>query len=267
MSEITRAEYRSRASKASQKDNANISGSYVKILTLQLFLCVLILLSVVVVKQFGAGAYDILKQSYNEIIRESFTGKVLSENLDSIGNAVSKTFSFLNGTQQEETGIGGEMPVSSFINVKHLKAPQGTTLSPIMVFTGVTFPVEGGTVLSKFGYRTHPITGKPDFHTGIDICAPRGTRIMAAIGGTVKEITFSKIYGNVIVLNHGGGFETRYCHCDKILAPKGAKIKRGEAIALVGSTGETTGPHLHFEMRKDNVAADPMWVFDKGDCL
>ncbi len=263
MSELTRSEYRSRAAKASLKEKTNISGSYVKILTLQLFLCVLILLSVVAVKQFGADAYDTLKQSYNEIIRESFTGKVLSENLDSIENAVSKTFSFLDGTQKDETGMGGEMPVFSFDGVKRLKAPKGTTLSPILVLAGVTFPIEGGGISCKFGYRTHPITGKPDFHTGIDIPAPKGTRIMAAVGGTVKEISFSDIYGNVVILDHGGGFETVYCHCDKILAPKGARIKRGEILALVGSTGVATGPHLHFEMRKNGIAADPMWVFDK----
>lgn len=262
MSEITRAEYRSRAVKASQKEKPNISGSYVKILTLQLFLCVLILLSVVAVKQFGADAYDTLKQSYNAIIRESFTGKVLSENLDSLENAVNQTFSFLGGTQKDETGMGGEMPVFSFDGAKRLTAPAGTTLSPIYVFTGVTFPIEGGTLSCTFGYRTHPVTGKPDFHTGIDIAAPKGTRIMAAVGGTVKEISFSDIYGNIVVLDHGGGFETVYCHCDKILAPKGARIKRGETIAMVGSTGVTTGPHLHFEMKKNGVAADPMWVFD-----
>ncbi len=86
---------------------------------------------------------------------------------------------------------------------------------------------------------------------------------MAAVSGTVYDISYSDIYGNTIVLDHGARFYTVYCHCDIILAQIGARIKSGETIALVGDTGLTTGPHLHFEIRKDGLCADPMWIFDR----
>ncbi len=271
MTETNRAQYRERTPRANQDKQAR-EPSYVRIITLQLFLCVLILLTVLAVKQFGGPAFEVLKQSYGEIISESYTGRLLGDNVKTIEDALAQTFSFLGDNTDEKAGIGDKMPAFSILkpmrmvssmSSRRMKAPEGATFSPVTVFGSVLYPVEGGTISCGFGYRTHPVTGKRDFHTGIDIAAAPGTRIMAAVSGRVHDISESETYGNVIVLDHGAGFYTVYCHCQKIIAPLGANIKSGETIALVGDTGLTTGPHLHFEIRKDGLCADPMWVFDK----
>ena len=139
--------------------------------------------------------------------------------------------------------------------------PEYATAAPIMVNYPLTPPVSGR-ITSGFGYRLHPVTGERDFHTGIDIAAEEGTPIAAALPGTVVEVGYDSIYGNYIRLSHGTNIETRYCHCSEILAKEGSKLREGERIALVGSTGMTTGAHLHFEVLADGLLADPAGVLE-----
>ena len=104
-----------------------------------------------------------------------------------------------------------------------------------------------------FGWRTHPITGRKNYHGGTDLAAPGGSPILAAESGTVIIAAHHWSYGNYIVIDHGGGLATLYAHSSKLLVSKGAKVKRGQKIALVGTTGSSTGNHLHFEVRKNGV--------------
>ena len=113
-----------------------------------------------------------------------------------------------------------------------------------------------GSVTSGYGCREDPFTGEEDFHTGVDIAAPLGTPVHAAYAGKAEEVGMSKIYGNYILLCHEG-FETRYCHCEKIHVREGERVKAGDVIALVGETGRATGPHLHFELLLDGETVDP----------
>ncbi|MBR0139318.1 MAG: peptidoglycan DD-metalloendopeptidase family protein [Firmicutes bacterium] len=113
-------------------------------------------------------------------------------------------------------------------------------------------------VSSPFGNRLHPILKVIKFHTGIDIAAGSGTNILAANGGTVISACYNSGYGYMIMVDHGGGIVTLYAHCSKLLVSKGAKVKRGQVIALVGSTGMSTGPHLHFEVRINGEYKNPL---------
>jgi len=113
-----------------------------------------------------------------------------------------------------------------------------------------------GSVTSGYGCREDPFTGEEDFHTGVDIAAPLGTPVHAAYAGMAEEIGVSEAYGNYLLLRHEG-FETRYCHCERILVRKGERIAAGDVIALVGETGRATGPHLHFELLLDGETVDP----------
>lgn len=142
-----------------------------------------------------------------------------------------------------------------------LPVPEYATAAPIIINYPLTPPVSGK-ITSGFGYRLHPVTGERDFHTGIDIAADEGTPIAAALPGTVVEVGYDGIYGNYIRLSHGTNIETRYCHCSEILAEEGSKLREGERIALVGSTGMTTGAHLHFEVLADGLLADPAGVLE-----
>ena len=122
----------------------------------------------------------------------------------------------------------------------------------------IVSPVDSTRYTSEFGYRLNPITKVRAFHTGLDIAAPLGTKIKAAYNGTVSKTGEDSRSGKYIYLTHSNGLETLYCHCSSILAEKGAKIRQGETIALVGSTGWSTGPHLHFEIHKNGERIDPM---------
>lgn len=123
-------------------------------------------------------------------------------------------------------------------------------------------PTPGYTrVSSGFGYRIHPILHVKKLHTGIDIPVPSGTEIVSANAGTVIMAGFNDSYGNVVVVDHGGGIATLYAHNSKLLVRNGQEVKQGETISYSGSTGRSTGPHLHFEVRVDGKYIDPMnWL-------
>jgi murein DD-endopeptidase MepM/ murein hydrolase activator NlpD len=125
---------------------------------------------------------------------------------------------------------------------------------------GMLWPTPGP-VTSGFGYRIHPIYGYLRFHPGIDIGAPIGQGIMAVLPGVVVQAGPMGTYGNIVVVDHGNGFATAYAHQSKILVHVGERVSKGERIGLVGSTGASTGPHLHFETRVNGEPVDPLQYY------
>jgi murein DD-endopeptidase MepM/ murein hydrolase activator NlpD len=129
-----------------------------------------------------------------------------------------------------------------------------------------TMPVAMGYYSSNFGYRVDPFTGKQAFHTGVDLIAPTGTSVMAAAGGVVSQVATSSDYGNFIDVDHDNGLTTRYGHLSRTLVRVGDVVMKGQSIALVGSTGRATGPHLHFEVREKGIPLNPnKFLSMKGD--
>jgi len=128
-------------------------------------------------------------------------------------------------------------------------------------YAGGTFawPAPGYTrITDPFGYRIHPILKTKEFHTGTDLGVPANSKLVAVNDGTVIIAGWSGGYGKTVVIDHGGGIVTLYAHNNKLLVKVGEKVKKGQQISLSGSTGMSTGPHLHFEVRKDGVYIDPM---------
>lgn len=119
-------------------------------------------------------------------------------------------------------------------------------------------PLSSLVVTSSFGNRKHPVVKKVISHGGIDLKAPTGTRVMAAQEGTVKFAGYSGNYGYMVVITHPNGYESRYAHLSKINVKKGQRVNTREVIALSGATGRVTGPHLHFELRKNGKALNPL---------
>lgn len=118
-------------------------------------------------------------------------------------------------------------------------------------------PVAGGVLGSAFGWRIDPFTGRSALHTGLDFPSTPGTPILSAAGGVVVTQEFHPEYGNMIEIDHGNELITRYAHASRVFVKKGDLIKRGQKIAEVGTTGRSTGPHLHFEVLVQGVPQDP----------
>ena len=151
------------------------------------------------------------------------------------------------------TGSGGE-------DLELYEAADNTSFSPFKITSPAVAPIDNGRYTSYFGYRISPITGESSFHTGLDIAASEGTKIRAVLSGRVLRTGEDDRAGKYIFLEHSDGFVTFYCHCSEITAEVGAVIRQGETIAKVGSTGWSTGPHLHFEVRKNNIRYNPLFI-------
>lgn len=128
-------------------------------------------------------------------------------------------------------------------------------------------PVAGGEMGSAFGWRIDPFSGRSALHTGLDFPAESGTPILAAAGGVVVAQEYHPAYGNMVEIDHGNDLVTRYAHASRVLIKKGDIVKRGQAIAEVGNTGRSTGPHLHFEVLVQGVFQDPQKFLLAGEQL
>jgi murein DD-endopeptidase MepM/ murein hydrolase activator NlpD len=114
-----------------------------------------------------------------------------------------------------------------------------------------------GWVTSRFGYRKSPFTGRRELHKGLDISNRKGTPILATADGVVTSAAKKGLYGLTMVIDHGHGLSTRYAHLNKMLKKRGERVKRGDVIAQMGSSGRSTGPHLHYEVRLNGVPVNP----------
>ena len=127
-----------------------------------------------------------------------------------------------------------------------------------------TLPVKEAALGSAFGYRADPVTGSRAMHEGLDFNAPPGTPIMAAADGVVRTSEFHPEYGNMVEIDHGDGLSSRYAHMQHADVRPGAIVKRGQVIGALGSTGRSTGPHLHFEVRMLGAAQNPLVFLKRG---
>ncbi|MBK1810883.1 peptidoglycan DD-metalloendopeptidase family protein [Clostridium sp. YIM B02505] len=161
-------------------------------------------------------------------------------------NEVEEEGTYINGKKINTEKLGEKVVVKPIDTVIHTG-----TKNPIP--SGIAFlsRPSRGNISSSFGARWGEV------HHGIDIASNVGDPIGAALDGVVKETSYNSIYGNMIVVDHGGGIETIYGHCSKVLVKPGQKIKRGDTIGKVGTTGRSTGPHLHFELRVNGTAINP----------
>jgi murein DD-endopeptidase MepM/ murein hydrolase activator NlpD len=162
-----------------------------------------------------------------------------------------------NKMTEEDTLVAGQklfLPAAKPLSVAHSRSVSGSSSA-----RGFRWPVVGR-ISSPFGWRRDPFNKRKDFHTGMDIKAPSGRTIVASKGGKVVYSGWMGGYGRVIVIDHGGGYKTLYAHCSRLLVSRGRKVSQGQAIARVGSSGRSTGPHVHFEVRYRNSPINPLKV-------
>lgn len=134
-----------------------------------------------------------------------------------------------------------------------------SSISPEYIGGVMAWPIPGyTTITSKFGMRTHPITGVYKLHSGVDISAPTGTNFIAAADGVVTKASYNVAYGNMVIIDHGGGVSTLYAHGSEIMVQVGQTVKQKDVVLKVGSTGYSTGPHAHFEVRVGGSPVQPL---------
>lgn len=123
---------------------------------------------------------------------------------------------------------------------------------------GLSWPVAPGTrVSSPFGWRNHPILGRGQFHTGVDLSVPEGTQVKATADGTVRRASEDAVNGRVVIIEHGRGVSTAYCHNSELLVKTGQRVRAGDTIAYSGTTGRSTGPHVHYQLELGHKPMDP----------
>jgi murein DD-endopeptidase MepM/ murein hydrolase activator NlpD len=176
--------------------------------------------------------------------------------------AMGGPYEAANGTEAA-ADIRADMQFRSlFMTWKKLdNLEQGTIAIPSVQ------PVERLAFTSNFGIRSDPFRGTAAFHAGVDIPGPLGTPVYATADGIVDRAERSGGYGNMVEINHGKGIQTRYGHLSKILVAPFTRVHRGQLIALMGSTGRSTGPHLHYEVRIDGAAVNPAPFLQNADYL
>jgi murein DD-endopeptidase MepM/ murein hydrolase activator NlpD len=135
--------------------------------------------------------------------------------------------------------------------------PDGSTLS-VTVSIPSRMPLDGSYLTSDFGMRTHPVLGGRRRHKGVDLAAPKGTPIFATADGIVGRAQWLSSYGLYVEIAHGANLETRYAHMSRLAVAPGERVSKGDIIGYVGSTGRSTGPHLHYEVRIDGIAVNPI---------
>lgn len=165
-----------------------------------------------------------------------------------------------NASKQNQNTASNSTNNTTTSNKTDTKEPSGQTTTNNSGSTGTNFiwPLSGGYVSSGYGGRTSPTAGASSNHKGVDIAIGAGSNIYSVASGTVVTVSYNVARGNYIVVNHGNGVSTLYQHCSAIYASVGQSVSQGQTIAAVGSTGYSTGPHLHFEVLINGANVNPM---------
>ncbi|MFM1907671.1 MAG: hypothetical protein RLZZ591_1348 [Pseudomonadota bacterium] len=207
--------------------------------------------------------------------------------LESLGDRVSGLAGMPISPTQKRTGQGGALVSGPNLTIDQLNATLGQLellteqrtelmtvlesklfekkISTLMIPTSA--PMQNSALGSPFGWRIDPFTGGSALHTGLDFVGEIGESILAAAGGVVVTQEFHPAYGQVVEIDHGNELITRYAHASKVHVKKGDLVKRGQKVAEVGSTGRSTGPHLHFEVLVRGVPQDPQKFLAAGKVM
>lgn len=255
-----------RAKRPGQKGREPVrrDGQGLALLVVQMTLCVVLLAVVFTMQYLEPEQYKTLGSYYAKVMSQNsdtaddetlrllktpITVKQLREWWDSwepekLASVFART--------DKQAAMGGEETVF----------PRNASYRNVLVSAAARSPLACDAVItSLYGERSHPISGAWDFHTGIDLAAPAGTGIYPIYPGVVTGTGYSQSYGNYIKLQNGENLETIYCHCEDILCKTGEKVTVDDKIATVGSTGVSTGPHLHLSVLAEGYYVDPMKLY------
>lgn len=281
--------------KSTSKNREKTKTDYlVRLILLQSVLCILIVTGVFVASKISPSAFERMKSDYGRIMQNDMSAGEIVEQLKSAADFVFKPTETAEPAMAEaeietepeieaETKtaeVSEEVTVDSYEvtsdetgetvavgeivqngsgggDMEQKEAAKGTSFAPYYVSVDPVLPVKNARITSRFGYRTNPVSGNYGFHTGLDLAAAEGTPVAATFYGKIIETGSSDVWGNYILMEHSEKLQTYYCHLSEIYVEEGAVIRQGETIGLVGSTGWSTGPHLHFEVRINGIRVNP----------
>ena len=238
------------------------------ILILQTVTVGIIMLFAAGIRVFGGDIYKTLSEMYHERFDDITTVKEVYDPKNPVSENSSEDKEQNEETQTPPQGdaddsleeydaeIDGELS-GNIYDVDSVTAVNSNKTA--WNVNSFLWPVSG-VVSSHYGYRVHPISGEYSMHNGLDIAADKGSDILTAYDGIVTSAGYSNSYGYYLIISHNDTIRTLYAHCSKLLAKEGDSVKKGDKIATVGSTGRSTGPHLHFEVRVGGYRIDPEWL-------
>lgn len=236
------------------------------LLRTQLVICTLLLIFLFAARQMGWQVFSVCQAGFSAALSQ---GIDLSEEAELVRFASRfvedvriKTSAWAQGQAglpdtANLAALTPAMPLNLGTFAAKKDPPEGYSVKSYLPLQKLGLPLSDFYVSSGYGWRTHPITGKSDFHTGIDLAAAEGTPIGAVLPGIVLNTGRSRSYGNYVILLHADGVATQYCHMQYVFVRRGESVGQGEVLGTVGSTGMATGPHLHFELSFDDLHYDP----------
>ncbi len=216
------------------------------LIAMQSAACAVLVLAALLLRAAGGDAYVALRDRFCESIARNdllatFAALWDGDPADMVASELQEE----NDHAPSASGTAGRLP------------PQGATAVNLLTNHIPSPPLSVGTLTSGYGYRDDPMGQGQQFHHGVDIAAPYGTPIAALFYGTVKTVGEEASLGRYVVLDHGAGVQVMYAHCAEIIAPQGAVVRGGETVALVGSTGDSTGNHVHIQVTGDGLIYNP----------
>lgn len=239
-----------------------------KTLLLQFLVCLILFGLVFALKSSNSSLFKELEDTFSKGLEENLSVEEARSVFATITKSQPKTEAKNEEEDEEseteyepfeEPSLSAEIIASGGKDIKvsnKSEIPENVSVNDYKLSQKMILPLEGKTT-SEFGVRTHPISGDLRFHAGIDIAAETGTNIYSAFDGVVEEAGFDQWNGNFLKISHDNDIMTVYCHCERLNVKEGESIRAGEVIATVGSTGSSTGPHLHFELRINNISYNP----------
>lgn len=256
-----------------KKKSPDKSATFLKLLKIQIVICIVGVAAMFLISKVSNTAFDRMKADFSKMTEKNMS---IGEIIERVKNSAEYVIKPVEEQGAESTTVSDEtgetVATASFINensggrdIEVKEAADGTSFADYSINAKPCMPVDSERVTSAFGYRVNPVSGKYGFHTGIDLAVASGTDVCSVFYGTVEKTGEEDDWGKYVLIRHSDGLETYYCHLSEIYAQEGAVIRRGEVIGLSGSTGWSTGPHLHFEVRIDGVRVDPaMLLFPDG---
>jgi len=213
-----------------------------------------------------------IQEKDDNIYRVIFESEPIPSSMRTAGYGGSKRYEHLEGYRNSEVLINTSEKLDDIINRLYVQSvsfdevfDMAKNKEEMLACIPAIQPVKVvdiRRISSYYGYRTDPIYKVKKFHGGLDFSAPTGTEIYAPGNGVVESIERSRRgYGNTIIVDHGYNYKTKYSHLSKFLVKKGQKVERGEVIGLVGNSGKSTAPHLHYEVQKNGKAVNPIYYF------